>query len=192
MTLLTFSFTGENTTGDITFTLAQEYKFKNIWLKDIKYNIRNEVLQEAIDKSTANTGLSTISPVIPSALAVKMDFLDEKDCVLYAKDDGQTPPGPGAPSLNDPIQITGLIPFGHSGSLDASEGFSDYATMSHSYPYHIVNNRPQTWASGKQITFNLYYRDVQTDGVIKNWAKMSGTTNAFSDICDIDITLQLE
>lgn len=192
MVLLNFSWTGENNTGSATFTLAQEYKFKNLYLKDIKYNIRNEILQEAIDKSTANAGLSTISPVITSALAVKMDFLDTKDCVLYALDDGTTPPGPGTPSLNDPIQITGLVPFGHAGSLDASEGFSDYATISHSYPYHLINNRPQTWESGKQLTFTLYYRDVQTDGVIKNWALMSGTTNAFSDICDIDITLQLE
>jgi len=40
--------------------------------------------------------------------------------------------------------------------------------------------------------FSLYYRDVETDGIIKDWALMSGTTDAFSDICDIDITLQLE
>ena len=195
MTLLTFSWTGENNTGSASFTLAKEYKFKNLYLKDIKYNIRNEVLQEAIDKGTANAGLSTISPVITSALAVKMDFLDEKDCVLYALDDGSTPPGSPPnpnPELNDPIQINGLIPFGHAGSLDATEGFSDYATISHSYPYHLINNRPQTWANGKVLTFDLYYRDVQTDGLIKNWALMSGTTNAFSDICDIDITLQLE
>lgn len=183
MVLLTFSFTGENTTGDITFTLAKEYKFKNLYLKDIKYNIRNEVLQEAIDKSTANSGLSTISPVIPSSLAVEMDFLDEKDCVTYSK----TTDG-----MNAAQQRTGLIPFGHAGSLDASEGFSDYATISHSYPYHLIINRPQTWASGKTLTFSLYYRDVQTDGLIKDWAKMKDTTNAFSDICDIDITLQLE
>lgn len=192
MVLLNFSWTGENNTGSATFTLTQEYKFKNLYLKDIKYNIRNEVLQEQVDKTTANTGLSTISPVISSALAVKMDFLDTKDCVLYALDDGQTPPGPGTPALNDPIQLTGLVPFGHAGSLDATEGFSDYATISHSYPYHLINNRPQTWESGKTLTFDLYFRDVQTDGVIKNWALMSGTTNAFSDICDIDITLQLE
>jgi hypothetical protein len=183
MVLLTFSFSGENTTGDITFTLTKEYKFKNLYLKDIKYNIRNEVLQEAIDKSTANTGLSTISPVITSSLGVKMDFLDTKDCVTYSlTTDG----------MNTASNITGLIPFGHAGSLDASEGFSDYASISHSYPYHLINNRPQTWASGKTLTFELYFRDVQTDGLIKNWAKMKDTTNAFSDICDIDITLQLE
>lgn len=183
MTLLTFSFTGENTQGDITFTLTQEYKFKNLWLKDIKYNIRNEVLQEQIDSLTANTGLGTISPVIPSALAVEMDFLDTKDCVTYSKN---TNP------MATQTEHTGLIPFGHAGSLDASEGFSDYATISHSYPYHLINNRPQTWPSGKTLTFSLYYRDVQTDGLIKNWAKMKDTTDAFSDICDIDITLQLE
>jgi len=64
--------------------------------------------------------------------------------------------------------------------------------MSHSYPYKIVSNRPQTWAVGKTITFDLYYRDVLTDGIIKDWALMSGTTNAFSDINHIDITLRLE
>jgi len=183
MTILNFSWCGENNTGTATFTLTKEYKFKNLYLKDIKYNIRNEVLQEQIDKMTANTGLSTISPVIPSSLAVKMDFLDSKDCVTYSfTTDG----------MNSASNVVGLVPFGHAGSLDASEGFSDYATISHSYPYHLINNRPQTWESGKTITFDLYYRDVQTDGLIKDWAKMKDTTNAFSDICDIDITLQLE
>jgi len=183
MVLLTFSFTGENTQGDITFTLVNQYKFKNVYLKDIKYNIRNEVLQEAIDKSTANTGLSTISPVITSSLAVEMDFLDNKDCITYSKD---TNP------MATQTTHTGLIPFGHAGSLDASEGFSDYATISHSFPYHLIIDRPQTWEVGKTLTFSLYYRDVQTDGLIKNWQKMKDTTDAFSDICDIDITLQLE
>jgi len=183
MVLLNFSFTGENSLGDISFTLDNTYRFKNLYLKDIKYNIRNEILQEQVDKTTANTGLSTISPVITSALAVQMDFLDTKDCVNYSK---------SSDGMNTQTEITGLIPFGHAGSLDATEGFSDYATISHSYPYHLIINRPQTWDAGKTLTFSLYFRDVQTDGLIKDWAKMKDTTNAFSDICDIDITLQLE
>jgi len=186
MPLLNFSFTGENTTGSATFTLTQEYKFKNVWLKDVKYNIQNEKLEEIIGKATGNTGLGTIDTTITSPLAIKMDFLDTKDCVLYSLDDGEY----GGDALNTAIQITGLIPIGYAGKT--ATNISDTSTMSHSYPYHIIKDRPQTWAVGKTLTFDLYYRDVQTDGVIKDWAVMSGETDAFSDICSIDITLQLE
>ena len=119
-------------------------------------------------------------------MGVKMNFLDTNDCVLYSLADGNYY---GTP-LNTAVNLTGLIPFGHAGKTSTNE--SDTATISHSYPYHLINNRPQTWASGKTLTFDLYYRDVQTDGIIKDWALMSGTTDAFSDICNIDITLQLE
>ncbi len=180
MVLLNFSFTGENTTGDIAFTLAQEYKFKNLFLKDIKYNIRNDKLEEVVNSMTANAGLLN-NTTITSALAVHMDFLDSKDCVNY----GYTDSGVGTPA-----NVVGLIPFGHAGKTSTNE--ADTATISHSYPYHLINNRPQTWAKDKVLTFKLYYRDVQTDGLIKAWALMSGTTDAFSDVCDIDITLQLE
>ena len=186
MPLLNFSFTGENTTGSATFTLTQEYKFKNVWLKDVKYNIQNEKLEEIIGKATGNTGLGTIDTTITSPLAIKMDFLDTKDCVLYSLDDGEY----GGDALNTAIQITGLIPIGYAGKT--ATNISDTSTMSHSYPYHIIKDRPQTWAVGKTLTFDLYYRDVQTDGLIKDWAVMSGETDAFSDICSIDITLQLE
>jgi len=183
MPLLNFSFTGENTTGSATFTLTQEYKFKNVWLKDVKYNIQNEKLEEIIGKATGNTGLGTIDTTITSPLAIEMDFLDTKDCVLYYKTDGISGPSAAA-------QKTGLIPIGYAGKT--ATNISDTSTMSHSYPYHIIKDRPQTWAVGKTLTFDLYYRDVQTDGVIKDWAVMSGETDAFSDICSIDITLQLE
>jgi len=190
MTLLTFSFTGENTTGQATFSIAQEYKFKNLFLKDVKYNITNEKLEEIIAKATSGAGLGSIDTTITSPLAIHMDFLDSNDCVLYSLDDGSTPPGGGAPELNDATNITGLIPIGSAGKT--STNISDTSTMSHSYPYQLIRNRPQTWAIGKSLVFTLYYRDVQTDGLIKNWAVMSGTTDAFSDICDIDITLRLE
>ena len=186
MVLLTFSYTGENTTGSATFTIAQEYKFKNLYLKDIKYNIQNEVLEEIIGKATSNAGLGNIDTTITSPLALEMDFLDKRDCVLYSLDDGTTM----GTALNTPIQATGLIPFGYAGKT--STNISDTSTVSHSYPYHLIINRPQTWAVGKTLTFDLYYRDVQSDGLIKDWAPMSGTTAAFSDICSIDITLQLE
>jgi hypothetical protein len=184
MPLLNFSFTGENTTGSATFTLTQEYKFKNVWLKDVKYNIQNEKLEEIIGKATANAGLGTIDTTITSPLAIEMDFLDTKDCVLYSLADGS------GETLNTAINITGLIPIGYAGKTGTN--ISDTSTMSHSYPYHIIKDRPQTWAVGKTLTFDLYYRDVQTDGVIKDWAAMSGETDAFSDICSIDITIQLE
>jgi len=181
--LLNFSFTGENSTGSETFTLTQEYKFKNLFLKDIKYNIVNEKLEESIAKATSGAGLGTIDTTITSALAIDMDFLDSNDCVLYYKTDGSGGPKAAA-------QKVGLLPIGYAGKT--STNVSDNATISHSYPYHLIKNRPQTWAVGKTLTFDLYFRDVQTDGLIKDWALMSGTTDAFSDICSIDITLQLE
>jgi len=193
MVLLNFSFTGENNTGSASFTLTQEYKFKNIFLKDIKYDIRNEILEEEIAKGTAGDGLSGINTTITSALALHMDFLDSKDCVTYSLSDAinntsvQTD---SSDSLNTAQNITGLLPFGYAGKT--SGNVSDTATISHSYPYHLIHNRPQTWASGKVVVFTLYYRDVQVDGLIKDWNLMSAVTDAFSDINSIDITLQLE
>lgn len=188
MTLLTFSWTGENNTGTAAFTLTKEYKFKNLYIKDIKYNIRNDVLEELISKSTSNSGLSGIDTAITSSLAVDMDFLDEKDCVMYYLADGNTM----GVALNTALQKIGMFSFGHAGQQGAVGGGSDFGSVSHSYPYRLINNRPQTWAKGKVLTFALYYRDVQSDGMIKDWKLMSAQTDAFSDICDIDITLQLE
>jgi len=185
MTLLNFSYTGENNTGTASFTLTQEYKF-NLFLKDIKYNIKNEKLEEIIGKATSNTGLGSIDTTITSALAVKMDFLDSKDCVTYYLDDGNTM----GVALNTALEETGMIPIGYAGKTGTN--VSDTSTMAHSYPYHLINNRAQTWAVGKVIVFSLFYRDVQSDGIIKNWKLMSATADSFSDICSIDITLQLE
>lgn len=186
MTLLTFSFTGENTTGSATFTIAKEYKFKNIYLKDIKYTIQNDKLEEKIGAMTSNAGLIA-DTTITSPLAIHMDFLDSKDAVLYSLADGS------GETLNTVQNITGLIPFGNAGKVLADGSrVSDPSTMSHSYPYQLIKSRPQTWAVGKTVVFTLYYRDVQTDGIVKDWAVMSGTTDAFSDICSIDITLELE
>ena len=149
-------------------------------MKDIKYSIRNDKLEEEVNSMTANAGLLN-NTTITSALAVQMDFLDTKDCVLYSYSDT---------GVGTPANITGLIPFGHAGKT--STNISDTATISHSYPYHLIQNRPQTWAKDKVLTFKLYYRDVQTDGLIKAWAQMKDTTDAFSDVCDIDITLELQ
>jgi len=186
MVLLNFSFTGENTTGQATFTLTQEYKFKNVLLKDIKYTITNDKLEEKIGAMTSNVGL-TADSTITSPLAIHMDFLDSNDCVLYSLADGS------GETLNTAQNIVGLLPFGNAGKVLADAArVSDPSTMSHSYPYHLIKNRPQTWAVGKTLVFTLYYRDVQTDGIVKDWAVMSGTTDAFSDMNSIDITLQLE
>lgn len=185
MVLLTFSFTGENTTGSATFTIAQEYKFKNLYLEDVKYNIFNENLENGIDKSTSGAGLGNVTTTITSPLGVHMDFLDTKDCVLYSLADGS------GETLNDVQNITGLVPIGYAGKV-GSQPVSTRNTMSHSYPYKLISNRPQTWAVGKTIQFKLYFRDVMTDGLIKDWALMSGTTDAFSDINSISITLRLE
>ncbi len=186
MTLLTFSWTGENNTGSATFTIAKEYKFKNIYLEDVKYYIASETLEESVDKSTSNSGLGTVTTTILSPLALKFDFLDEKDCVLYSFADGD------GETLNTVQNITGLVPIGRSNKVGTTPS-SMNNTMSHSYPYKLVSNRPQTWTTSKTITIDLYYRDVGTDGIVKDWALISsGPTNNFGDICSIEITIRLE
>ena len=185
MVLLTFSFTGENTTGAATFTTSQEYKFKNVYLEDVKFTILNQLLENTIAHSTSADGLSSVNTLIQSPLALKFSFLDIKDCVLHSLADGS------GETLNTAQNFTGLIPIGIAGKVGATPS-SMRGTMSHSYPYKLISNRPQTWASGKSLIFTLYYRDVMTDGIIKDWDLMSATTDAFSDICNIDITLRLE
>lgn len=184
--LLTFSYTGENSTGSATFTIANEYKFKNLYLEDVKYYIASETLEESVDKSTSNSGLGTVTTTILSPLGLKMDFLDTKDCVLYSLADGD------GETLNTATNITGLVPIGRANKVGATPS-SMNSSLQHSYPYKLISNRPQTWAVGKTITFDLFYRDVGTDGLIKDWALISsGPTNNFGDICSIEITLRLE
>ena len=84
MVLLSFSFTGENTTGSATFSIAKEYKFKDIYLEDVKYYIASETLEESIDKSTSGAGLGTVTTTIMSPLAIKFSFLDSKDWTLIS------------------------------------------------------------------------------------------------------------
>ena len=192
MVLLSFSFTGENSTGAATFTLANEYKFSNCYLEDVKYYIASETLEEVISKSTANSGLSAVDTTILSPLALKMDFLDTKDCVLYQLADGLGSMDVPSVALNDPLQVTGLIPIGRANKVGSTPS-SMNSTLQHSYPYKIISNRPQTWAVGKTLTFSLFYRDVGTDGIVHDYELISsGPTNNFGDICSIDITLRLE
>ncbi len=187
MTLISLSVTGENTTGSATFTIAKEYKFKNIYLEDVKYYIAGEKLENTIAKSTTNAGLGTVDTTILSALAIKFSFLDSKDAVLYSLHDGTDM----SLVAGVPVNITGLIPIGRANKVGATPS-SMSSTMSHSYPYKLVSNRPQTWTTSKTITLDLYYRDVQTDGLIKDWALMSSTTDAFNDISSYEVTLRLE
>jgi hypothetical protein len=186
--LLTFSFTGENSTGSATFTLTQEYKFKNVYLEDVKYYIASERLENAVDKATSNTGLGSVTTTIMSPLALKMSFLDNKDCVLYQLADGA-----GSESLNDPLQVTGLIPIGRANKVGLTPS-SMNSTLTHSYPYKIISNRSQTWSAGKTLTFDLYYRKVLTDGLVEDYELISSdaSNHAFGDLCSIDITLRLE
>jgi len=188
MVLLTFSYTGENSTGSATFTIAQEYKFKNVIFEDVKYHIASDALEENIASGTANDG-SSLNTHIMSPLALKFGFLDTKDCVLYSLDDGEY----GGGSLNTAIQVTGLIPIGRANKLGHPSYFAASANETHNFPYRLISNRPQTWSVGKEIVIDLYYRDVGTDGLIKDWAKVKdGPTDTFGDICSIDITLRLE
>ena len=185
MTLITLSYTGENSTGSATFTIAKEYKFKNIYLEDVKFYIASETLENSVNKSTSNAGLGTVTTTILSPLALKFSFLDSKDCVLYSLADGS------GETLNTAQNITGLIPIGRANKVGATPSAMS-STMSHSYPYKLISDRPQTWTTSKTITIDIYYRDVMTDGLIKDWALISGSSNTFGDICSIDITLRLE
>jgi len=185
MTLITLSYTGENSSGSATFTIAKEYKFKNIYLEDVKFYIASETLENSVNKSTSNAGLGTVTTTILSPLALKFSFLDSKDCVLYSLADGS------GETLNDPINITGLIPIGRANKVGSTPSAMS-STMSHSYPYKLISDRPQTWTTSKTITIDIYYRDVMTDGLIKDWSLISGSSNTFGDICSIDITLRLE
>ncbi len=186
MVLLTFSFTGENTTGQAVFTIAQEYKFKNIIFEDVKYHIASDALEENIASTTADDG-SSLNTHIMSPLGLKFDFLDSNDCVLYSLADGS------GETLNTATNITGLIPIGRANKLGHPSYFTGSANETHNFPYKLVSNRPQTWAVGKTITIDLYYRDVGTDGLVKDWGEIKdGPTDSFGDICSIDITLRLE
>ena len=72
MVLLNFSFTGENSTGTATFTIAQEYKFKNLYLEDVKYTILNQQLENSVSSGTANAGIASVNTTISSPLAIKV------------------------------------------------------------------------------------------------------------------------
>ena len=185
MVLLTFSFSGENSTGSQSFDLVNEYKFKNLYLEDVKYYICSSSVEESVNGNTASSGLGGITTTILSPLALKFDFLDTKDSVLYSLGDGD------GETLNTAQNITGLVPIGRANKAGLTPSSME-SSKSHSYPYKLISNRPQTWAVGKTLTFDLYYRDVNTAGLVKDWALMSGTTDAFGDVCSIDITLRLE
>ncbi len=161
-------------------------------MEDVKYYIASETLEEPIAKATANTGLGSIDTTILSPLALKMDFLDAKDCVAYTLADGLGAMATPSVALNDAINITGLIPIGKAQKVGSTPS-SMSSTLQHSYPYKIIENRPQTWNAGKTVKFELYYRDVGTDGIIHDYEPINGTiANNFGDICSIDITLRLE
>ena len=186
MVLLTFSFTGENTTGTATFTIAQEYKFKNLTLEDVKYHIASDNLEDNIASTTADDG-SSLNTHIMSPLGLKFDFLDSKDCVLYSLADGD------GETLNTAIQITGLVPIGRANKLGHPSYYATPSIETHNFPYKLITNRPQTWEVGKTIKIDLYYRNVKTDGLVKDWEPVKdGPTDTFGDICSIDVTIRLE
>ena len=84
MPLLCFSFTGENTTGEATFTIANTYKFKDLYLDDIKFQMSGAHLHELITKTTSGVSSTESDTAIVSPLYLQMDFLDSKDVNLYS------------------------------------------------------------------------------------------------------------
>lgn len=202
MPLLTFSFTGENTTGQASFTLVNTYKFKDVYIEDIKYQIMGKDLAETVAKGTSGIGSSEADTKVFSPLYLEMDFLDNKDCKLYSLSDAVNNTSSlddGTDSLNTAQNHTGMIPIGYSRAQGSGISHATSYNM-FSAPLHIIRNRPQTWNAGKVLKFTLYNRNVDTDGVIKDIQKISvngtiggmGGGTAFGDECNIDITLRLE
>ena len=201
MPVLCFSFTGENTTGEASFTLTDTYRFKNLYLDDIKFQIVGTHLHESISKTTADVSSTEADTVIVSPLYLQMDFLDNKDCKLYSLSDAvnntsfQTD---SSDTLNTAQNYNGMIPIG----FPKSQGSGIYASQvtpinaPATGPLHLISNRPQTWAAGKVLKFTLYNRNIETDGVIKDINKIAtnGSTGgtAFGDECSVDLILRLE
>ena len=73
--LLCFSFTGENTTGEASFTIAETIKFSNLYLDDIKIQASGSHLHELITKTTSGVSSTESDTAIVSPLYLQMDFL---------------------------------------------------------------------------------------------------------------------
>jgi hypothetical protein len=198
--LLCFSFTGENTTGEASFTIADTIKFNDLFLDDVKFQMSGSHLHELISKTTSGIGSTESDTAIVSPLYIKMDFLDNKDVKLYSLSDAVNNTSDQADSsdtLNTAQNYEGMIPIG----FPKMQGSGIYASAV-TFPQltagslHLIRNRPQTWSAGKVIKFTLYNRNIETDGLIKDINKISvngpsGGT-AFGDECNVDIILRLE
>ena len=198
MPLICLSFTGENTTGEASFTLVNTYKFKDLFIDDVKFQMSGTFLQESISKSTSGIGSSETDTTIYSPLYLKMDFLDNKDVKLYSLSDAvnnTSSIADASDSLNTAQNHDGMIPIGYP----RAQGSSLSTTTSYNHfprPLHVIRNRPQMWAAGKVIKFTLFNRNIDTDGLIKdiNLLSTNGSmgATAFGDECNVDIVLRLE
>ena len=198
--LLCFSFTGENTTGEASFTIAETIKFSNLYLDDIKIQASGSHLHELITKTTSGVSSTESDTAIVSPLYLQMDFLDNKDVKLYSLSDGANDTShqtDTSDSLNTAQNYDGMIPIG----FPKMQGSGIYASAV-TFPQltagslNLIRNRPQTWAAGKVVKFTLYNRNIEVDGLIKDINKISvngpsGGT-AFGDECNVDIILRVE
>ena len=199
--LLCFSFTGENTDGEASFTIAETIKFSNLYLDDVKFQIVGTHLHNSVNKLTSGVGSTEADTVIVSPLYLQMDFLDNKDVKMYSLSDGANDTSDltdTSDSLNTAQNYDGMIPIGYP----KSQGSGVYASQvtpinaPATGALHLIRNRPQTWNVGKVIKFTLYNRNVEVDGLVKDLNKISvnggsGGT-AFGDECNIDIILRAE
>ena len=197
--LLCFSFTGENTTGEASFTIAETIKFSNLYLDDIKIQASGSHLHELITKTTSGVSSTESDTAIVSPLYLQMDFLDNKDVKLYSLSDGANDTShqtDTSDSLNTAQNYDGMIPIG----FPKMQGSGIYASAV-TFPQltagslNLIRNRPQTWAAGKVVKFTLYNRNIEVDGLIKDINKISvngpsGGT-AFGDECNVDIILRV-
>ena len=200
MPLLCFSFTGENTTGEATFTIANTYKFKDLYLDDIKFQMSGAHLHELITKSTSGVSSTESDTAIVSPLYLQMDFLDSKDVKLYSLSDAVNDTShqtDTSDTLNTAQNYDGMIPIGFP-KMQGSGIYASAVTFPQltSGSLHLIHNRPQTWSAGKVIKFTLYNSNIETDGLIKDINKISvnGASggSAFGDECNVDIILRLE
>ena len=174
MTILSFSWDGDDSTGPHTFTIGREYRFKSIKLKSIEWVMNAGTLSDAISGSTSGVDQSR---TIHAMLGVKFGFCDSKDVVHYES-------ASSAETLT-----TGLVPFGFSQN-DNSDSWATGGMQSRNFhDLYLVKDRPQKWTSTTDITLSAYFRGVETDGAITAWAVCTATE--FDDASYINVTIEL-
>lgn len=179
MTILSFSMDGEQSVGIFTATLAHNYTFKDIKLKSVEWIVSGQDTSDIIASGT--TAVEAPTRTIPAPLALLFGFCDSKDVAHYqSKGSAET-------------VTVGLVPFGTAQYLMApisGDETTPHGEVQREFSdFYLRKNRPTTWAKGSDIVMTLYFRGVETDGAIADWA--ATTAGEFDDASYVNITLEL-